>query len=226
LKEKKLYKHETLPRIKLKRVDSKQGRRYCTPEGKSYKSVTTLLSENEPAGILEWRKRVGEKEAKKIMLKAANRGTYVHTQLENLINNPEYLIEEAVPIKQEMVGLLWNFLKENMQVCYGTEMQLYSNKLRLAGTTDLIAKINGVKYVVDFKTATYPKDPEYIDNYHNQLSIYSYMVFERYELNIPNLLCLIATETGELQTFLLKRKTIQQLLPLFPPGHLVDVTTL
>ena len=221
-----MFKHEPLPRVKLKRVDSPEGRRYCTPEGKSYKSVTTLLSENEPAGIIEWRKRVGEQEARKIMIKAANRGTYVHTQLENLINNPSYIIEESNPVKQEMVNLIWKFLRENMQVCYGTELQLYSDNLRLAGTTDLIAKINGVKYVVDFKTAAYPKDIEYIDNYHNQLSIYSYMVFERYELNIPNLLCIIATETGELQTFLLKRKSIQQLLPLFPVGHLVNVPSL
>jgi genome maintenance exonuclease 1 len=186
--------------------------------------VTTLLSENEPSGIIEWRKRVGEEQARKIMLKAANRGTYVHNQLENLINDSNYIVEDATPVKQEMVSLIWNFLKENMQVCYGTEMQLYSDNLRLAGTTDLIAKINGVKYVVDFKTAAYPKDLEYIDNYHNQLSIYSYMVFERYGLNIPNLLCIIATETGELQTFLLKRKSIPSMLKLFPPGHLIDVT--
>lgn len=218
-----MFKHEPLERIKLKRIDSPEGRRYCTPEGKSYKSVTTLLSENEPSGILEWRKRVGEKEAQKIMLRASNRGTYVHTQLENLINGQESLFEDAAPARAEMVRLIWNFLKENMQVCYGTELQLYSDNLRLAGTTDLVAKINGVKYVVDFKTATYPKDLEYIDNYHNQLSIYSYMVYERYGLNIPSLLCLIATETGELQKFILKRKTVQELLKLFPPGHLVKI---
>lgn len=220
-----MFKHEPLERIKLKRIDSPEGRRYCTPEGKSYKSVTTLLSENEPSGIIEWRKRVGEAEAKKIMVKAANRGTYVHTQLENLINNESYIVESSTPVKMEMVDLIWKFLKENMQVCYGTELQLYSDNLRLAGTTDLIAKINGVKYVVDFKTSAYPKDIEYIDNYHNQLSIYSYMVYERYGLNIPNLLCIIATETGELQKFLLKRRSIPELLKLFPAGHLINVPT-
>ena len=44
--------------LKTKTVDKK--RFYVTPEGNEYPSITTILSPRNKAGIMKWRKRVGE----------------------------------------------------------------------------------------------------------------------------------------------------------------------
>ena len=55
------------------------GRTYNTPNGKSYPSVTTVLSILNEHIIQAWRDRVGEEEANRISSKASNRGTRVHS---------------------------------------------------------------------------------------------------------------------------------------------------
>ena len=47
--------------IKLKATTSESGKRiYATPEGLSYPSVTTVLSQHNQQAIVEWRNRVGQ----------------------------------------------------------------------------------------------------------------------------------------------------------------------
>ena len=58
-----------LPQLDTKTVDKK--RYYITPEGKEYPSITTVLSPRNKAGIMKWRKRVGEEVATHIASKAA-----------------------------------------------------------------------------------------------------------------------------------------------------------
>ena len=38
-------------------------RRYVTPEGNSYPSITSILGSQPKPGLVEWRKRVGDEEA-------------------------------------------------------------------------------------------------------------------------------------------------------------------
>ena len=57
----------------------KNERRYETPDGKSYPSVTTVLSILSEDFIRKWRKRVGEDEANKVSHRASTRGTAVHS---------------------------------------------------------------------------------------------------------------------------------------------------
>ena len=47
-----------LPQLDTKTVDKK--RYYITPEGKEYPSITTVLSPRNKAGIMKWRKKVGD----------------------------------------------------------------------------------------------------------------------------------------------------------------------
>ena len=64
--------------FELKTTTTEEGRRYLTPNGDAYPSVTTVLSDYNKAAILEWRKRVGNEEANKISRLASSRGTRVH----------------------------------------------------------------------------------------------------------------------------------------------------
>ena len=88
----KIFEHAFFPKIELERVVIDGARHYVTPEGKKYKSVTTILSERtDKTHLLEWRKRVGEAEATKISVQAANRGTAIHNIAEQyLLNETNY----------------------------------------------------------------------------------------------------------------------------------------
>ena len=65
------------------------GRTYSTSNGKSYPSVTTVLSILNEDIIKAWRDRVGEEEANRISGKASNRGTRVHSIVEKYLNNED-----------------------------------------------------------------------------------------------------------------------------------------
>ena len=60
---------------KLTRETTESGRRYFTPEGNAYPSITTVLSILSKEAIKAWRARVGAEEANKISRQAAGRGT-------------------------------------------------------------------------------------------------------------------------------------------------------
>ena len=54
-------------------------RTYLTPDGESLPSVTTILSKTkDKTGIYQWRKKVGEQAAEKIMNEAGQIGTALH----------------------------------------------------------------------------------------------------------------------------------------------------
>ena len=73
--------------FKLTRNDTKNGRWYICPDGTSVASVTTILEATKPGenkiALQNWRNKVGEKQAKEITTQAANRGTRLHTFIEN-----------------------------------------------------------------------------------------------------------------------------------------------
>ena len=80
------------------------GRTYITPDGKSYPSITTVLSILNEDIIKAWRQRVGEEEANRISGKAANRGTRVHSIVEKYLNN-EDTVKFLPHIRQSLENL-------------------------------------------------------------------------------------------------------------------------
>ena len=77
--------------IKRKQVDGK--RLYATESG-PLPSVTTILDKTKPRekreALANWKKRVGEKEAQRIVTEAANVGTVMHNILEYWVKNEDY----------------------------------------------------------------------------------------------------------------------------------------
>jgi hypothetical protein len=141
------------------------GRTYKTPDGNKYPSVTTVLGEQSKAGIIAWRKRIGEEEANKISSQAATRGTAVHTLAENYINNDADWSKGAMPANLFSFNQIKTILDTNMNNVYAQEVPLYSDQLKVAGRVDLIAEWGGQLAIVDFKTSRKPKQEKYIQNY-------------------------------------------------------------
>ena len=189
----------------MKQVTKEDGtRRYETPSGQSYPSITTVLSSYNKQGILEWRKRVGEEEANKISGRASRRGTALHKVCEEYLNNEmtQFKWMTVMPDTKELFNQVRDPLIENIGKIYCLEKSLYSDTLRLAGQVDCIAEWKGKIAVIDFKTSGKEKQESYIQNYFMQCSGYAEMFEERTGMPIENIVVIIANiETARIQIF-------------------------
>ena len=189
---------------KLIRLDENGTRRYVTPEGKKYPSITTVLSAYNRKEIMEWRQRVGNEEANRVSGKASMRGTKLHKACEDYINNKEPVFK--TPFEADLFQRFKPVLHRINNV-YAQELQLYSDHLRIAGTVDCIAEFDGKLSVIDFKTSTKEKEKNHILNYFMQCSGYAIMFEERFNIPINRTVVAIALEDGEPQVFIEKRDT-------------------
>ena len=73
----------------LKRIQNKLGRFYIDSDGNEIPSVTTVLDNlsDKKSSLDQWRNRVGDIEADRVMKEATDIGTMVHLALENHLNN-------------------------------------------------------------------------------------------------------------------------------------------
>ena len=195
-----------LPELKTVTINRK--RFYITPKEKYYPSITTVLSIRNKKGLMEWRKRVGDEVANYVSGKAASRGTKVHHMCEDYLNN----METDFPDKWEkhkndflpwcLFGQLKNKVLINISDIYGQECGLYSDKYRVAGRVDCIAKYNGVLSIIDFKTSTKERSDSWNENYYIQCSAYAEMFTELTEIDISQIVVLVVTEDGVVQEFI------------------------
>ena len=213
----KNYDRKLIPELpKLVRTNIGGKRHYDTPSG-SYPSIASVLSIRDKEGILEWRKRVGNEEANRIMRKAATRGTQFHSLMEKyflneiddfasfsgsaMAQNPAvwFLFCEAVQILEKKVGDI-----------YCIEDYLYSDEYGVAGAVDMIAEYEGKTSVVDFKTSNKDKKEEWIENYFIQGTAYAKMFTERTNIPCDQLVIFIMPDSGVPQIFI---KTVDDYIP-------------
>ena len=175
-------------------------RLYETPEGNKYPSITTILSVRNKSGLVEWRKRVGDKVANHVMHKAAARGTSVHHMCEDYLNNENIDHHQ----KNFLPWCLFTQLQKvltNIDNIHAQEAGLYSDKYKVAGRVDCIAEYNGVLSIIDFKTSTKERSDEWNENYYIQCSAYAEMYEERTGTEIDQIVILCVTEDGTVQEF-------------------------
>ena len=198
------FLHENvLGDIELDTVNENGKRCYVTPTGEKYPSVTTVLSNYNKKGIIEWRKRVGEKEANKVSSQASRRGTKVHKLCEDYLNN-ELKFDGYTPDNVEMFKAIQPFLNE-IELVYAQERTLFSHHLETAGRVDCVGMFRGKKHIIDFKTSSKPKKWEWIHNYFMQGSAYSVMWEEMTGIAIPYIAIIIAVASDSPQIFIEKR---------------------
>ena len=181
----------------LNRETTDNGRRYVTPDGVAYPSVTTVTGILSAASIAKWKARVGEEEANKIGSKAAKRGTAVHDLIEQyLSNNPHYAKGISPHIMQSLVNLN-PILNDGIEKIYELEVALFSDHLKMAGTCDCVCIFEGVPTIVDFKTSKWPKKKSMIGGYFQQAAAYAIMWEEQTGMAIPNLAILMDVDGGK-----------------------------
>ena len=177
--------------LKTENVDGK--RHYVTPDGNKYISITTLLSNLSKAGIQKWRERVGAEEANRISTTASRQGTGVHSICESYIKNEDGFLDGRMPNEVEMFQSIESLL-DCIDDVHCVEGALYSDELKLAGRTDLIAEFDNQLAVIDYKTSRKIKTWEMCHSYFMQGAFYAMAYEERTGIPINNIVIIMAVE--------------------------------
>tara|TARA_R110002020_G_scaffold231891_4_gene443069 strand:+ start:3271 stop:4032 length:762 start_codon:yes stop_codon:yes gene_type:complete len=132
--------------------------RYYKRNGEYYPSITYVLS-CYPKGkhFQDWLKKVGYS-ANYIVKKAGEDGTQVHEMIEDYLNGKELnFLEHGIPMYDPNIWQMflrfvdwWETYKPTL---LETEVHLFSDKIKVAGTCDLVCEIEGEVWVIDFKTS-------------------------------------------------------------------------
>ena len=187
---------------KLERDTSENGTRvYLTPNGKKYPSVTTVTGLHTKEGIMAWRRRVGEAEANRVSAKASARGTRIHTYCEKFLLGEKF---QPDIFDAEMFNSMKYWL-DDIDNIHCLETPLWSDYLQVAGTVDCIADFQGKLSVIDFKTASKPKDRDDIYQYFMQTAAYAVAFEERTGIPIGRLVIIMAVENDDPRLFIEKR---------------------
>ena len=214
----KKFNHTPVKLEKIKATTNNGNRLYETPSGDLYPSITTVLSPRNKKGLMEWRKRVGEDVANHVARTAAARGTKVHHMCEDYLNNmfiddPEKWAQHK---KNFLPYCLFEQLKnqtfDNINDIYAQEAGLYSDKYKVAGRVDCIARYKGDISIIDFKTSTSERNDKYNENYYIQASAYAEMYGERTGTPIDQIVIMVVTEDGVGHEFVKSKKDYLPLL--------------
>jgi|TARA_B100001250_G_scaffold29152_2_gene23914 genome maintenance exonuclease 1 len=193
-----MFKHIPVEIDQLKRKNTEKGRRYQTPSGVLYPSVTTILSHKSKPYIDAWKKKIGEAEANKISSRAAKRGTSMHKLVEYHLLNETNLHEEGVQsldmLDKEMYMNNMKPLLSDIDNIRALEATMYSDHLRLGGQADCIAEYKGRLSVIDFKTSNKRKTRSQCYNYFIQCSAYAIMFEERTGIPVDQTVILMAQQ--------------------------------
>ena len=166
----KLVINKKYPYKHYNRFSDTTGRKYLVDNVK-VPSVTAILSATKDMRQLNnWRRRVGEKEADRIMNQASTIGTEMHQVLEYYLSGGGYYNDMEEGAKPRMMA---KTILDNIKIdeVWGNEISLeFQNKF--AGTCDMTAVVYGKPSIVDWKQANRPKKEEWVDDYKHQLGAY------------------------------------------------------
>ena len=195
------------PYKKHNRFQSETGRKYLVNES-PVPSVTTILSATKDRKHLDdWRRRVGNAEADRIMNNASSVGTEMHRVLEFYYNGEKYYNETEAGIRPRKMA---EVIKDSLVIdeVWGNEVSL-AYKQEYAGTTDLVAMAYGKPSIVDFKQSNKPKREEWIEDYKCQLGAY-YLAHKTHYGPIEQGVVAIATRDLQYQEFKLSEPVLHE----------------
>lgn len=141
-------------------------------------SMTTVLHQEEPIYIKNWKKRVGSKVVYASSNIATEAGTALHLYCEHvLLRN----LEEAKQVLNSADSLSKFYMKKitpylrNVSKVYASEEFMFDLDIGIAGTVDAVCIYKGKLCILDFKTANMPRDINDIENYYIQCAGYASM---------------------------------------------------
>ena len=183
-------------------LDREDGHWYQTKFDNVYPSISTILSatstEDKKNGLKNW--KANEPAHEYITKQSQHIGTQSHKIIEDYLSNNLSLEEfDLLPIAH------FNNLKpflENISDVTCIEQRMYSDKLKVAGTSDLIAYYDGKLSIIDYKTKRKPQIDDYMYEYYLQTTCYAQMFHEVTGQKINQIVILVSSEKNTRQEFI------------------------
>ena len=185
---------------------------YQTPTGDVFPSITTILQKTMSAekqqSLQNWKEQ--ETAAQYITEESAIIGTQTHKLIENHLNG----ITQTDEVRLLSVAHFNNLLPyiQKINDIHGIELRLYSNAMKLAGTSDCIAKYNGELSIIDYKTKRSNQQEEWMTDHFIQGTAYSEMFKELTGIEIKQVVILVSSEKNTRMEFIKKTDDYKDLL--------------
>lgn len=161
----------------------REGRRGYQVEKNFYPGVTTILyntlDEKERKKLDNWRKRIGEENAREINKEAMMRGNVFHEFMEKDLNNTNTEIRENIRDFWKKGEYINKLIKSQHKVLV-TEGMVWSEKHKFAGTPDCVTLCNNELILWDWKTSAKLKKRKWITDYFLQVAAYCQAFKETY----------------------------------------------
>ena len=182
------------------------GQRHYAVDNQKLPSVTTIISQTQSKekqdSLANWRAKVGDTEATRIMDQAAARGTAMHTLLERYLLGQNHadltdIGQEATSMAQKVID---DGIKGSLDEIWGSEVTVWYPDL-YAGQTDVVGVYNGRESIIDFKQTNKPKRREWVEDYFVQLAAYAMAHNHIYHTRIQSGVILMCSKDGYFQKF-------------------------
>ena len=192
----------------LERVELEIGRHYLDSNQKPVPSVTTVLSGTSKSknGLIQWRNRVGEEEAERVIKQSTNIGTAVHEAIENYLNGNSWNNFEETHdqlLAQKISKKFINHGLNGITEIWGLEVGLILDNL-YAGTADCVGLYQGIPTLIDFKTAKKIKKREWIEDYFLQGCAYANAHNVMFNTNIEQIVILMVDRNSMFEEFIVR----------------------
>jgi len=183
-------------------IEKDDGHYYQTPSGAIYPSITTILQKTQTLekqqSLQNWREQ--EIASDYITQEAAIIGSETHKLIENYLNGEE-IFEEFRLLSEAHFNNLLPFVNKINDI-HGIELRLYSDKMKLAGTSDCIAKYDGTLSVIDYKTKRSNQKEEWLTDYFIQATSYGIMFKELTGIKVKQIVILVSSEKNTRMEFI------------------------
>jgi genome maintenance exonuclease 1 len=183
-------------------IEKDGGHYYQTPSGVVYPSITTMLqktqSEEKQKSLQNWREQ--EIAADYITQQAAVVGSETHKLIENYLNGEE-ILEKSRLLSEAHFNNLLPFV-DKINDIHGIELRLYSDKMKLAGTSDCIANYDGKLSIIDYKTKRSNQREEWLTDHFIQATSYGVMFKELTGIKVEQVVILVSSEKNTRMEFM------------------------
>ena len=206
------YNHIPINFKQAELIEKDNAHYYQTPMGESYPSITTILhktmSTEKKESLQNWKDK--EIAADYITQEAATIGTETHKLIENYINE----IRQTDEVRLLSVAHFNNLIPflQKIDDVHGTELRLYSNAMKLAGTSDCIAEYDGKLSIIDYKTKRSNQKEEWMTDHFIQGTAYSQMFKELTGIEVKQVVILVSSEKNSRMEFVKNTEDYKDLL--------------
>lgn len=161
-----------------------------------YTRVTTIIRETEDPKdakrLHNWIKKMdkihGVEVSEQLRQMTLTNGTWVHKCIEDYLHGKE-ISDKIAPMKP-----LLSSIKSENTVLY-PEIRLYSEKHKITGQLDLLAKVDGLITVVDWTTSIRLKKKQWLDHKFLQGGAYSMLLEENGQCTVQQLMVVVYIES-------------------------------